>query len=107
MWMLLGKASTVYFPEAALQLLEDFDADLPYIITDSVIWTNSSGAALPDEALRCLPCHFDDSDEMLRLSQGAGSTLSFCSLWIKLSTSRPFNIHSLHLSILGHLCNIS
>lgn len=79
-WMLFGNASTVYFPDAALQLLEDFDADLPYIITDSLIWTNSSGATLPDGALRCLPCHFDNSDEMLRLSQGAGRPSHFQKL---------------------------
>ena len=76
--MLFGDASTIFFPDAALQLLEDFDANLPYLITDGLIWTNSSGEALPDEALRCLPCHFDNSDKMLRLSQGAGRPSQFC-----------------------------
>lgn len=69
-YMLFGNASTVFFPEAALQLLEDFDAELPYIITNGLIWRNASGADMPDKAPRCLPCHFDDSDGVLRLSQG-------------------------------------
>ena len=68
-WMLFGNASTVFFPEAALQLLEDFDAELPYLITDDVIWTNASGAPIPEEAARCLPCHFEDADEWLQVSQ--------------------------------------
>ncbi len=69
-WMLFGNASTVFFPEAAMQLLEDFDPGLPYIITDDLVWQNASGAARPEEAPRCLPCHFDDAHELLRLSQG-------------------------------------
>ena len=69
-WMFCGNASTTFFPEAALQLLEDFDPRLPYIVTDDLLWKNASGAAMPDEAPRCLPCHFDDAHELLRLSQG-------------------------------------
>lgn len=69
-WVLFGSDSTVLFPKAALQLLEDFDADLPYIITDDLVWRNASGAAQPDEAPRCLPCHFDGTNGLLQLFAG-------------------------------------
>ncbi len=69
-WMLFGNASTLFFPDAALQLLQDFDAELPYIITDGLLWNNASGASAHDEAPRCLPCHLEGKDEMARLSQG-------------------------------------
>ena len=68
--MLFGNASTVFFPEATLQLLEDFDAELPYVITDGLLWSNASRAAVPDEAPSCLPCHFIDTKELQRLSHG-------------------------------------
>lgn len=62
-WLLYGDDDTVWFMESVIKLLEDFDSDLPYFITDHMWWASSPGrASHPNpEAPRCLPCDFDDS----------------------------------------------
>ena len=88
-WMLFGSDSTLLFPKAALQLLEDFDDDLPYIITDDLIWRNTSGAVMPDEAPRCLPCHFDNVNELLQLSEGMDCPGLHDAHWCSFSCHQP------------------
>lgn len=74
-WLLYGDDDTVFFPEAALQLLAGFDPDLPYAITDNM-WFEESLVAQPPfrhpaaGAPRCLPCHFADSPHALRMFTG-------------------------------------
>ncbi|KAL3131943.1 hypothetical protein ABBQ38_007639 [Trebouxia sp. C0009 RCD-2024] len=62
-WLLYGDDDTVWFMESVMKLLQDFDPDLPYFITDHMWWASSPGrASHPNpEAPRCLPCDFDDS----------------------------------------------
>lgn len=62
-WLLYGDDDTVWFMESVMRLLQDFDPDLPYFITDHMWWASTPGrASHPNpEAPRCLPCEFDDS----------------------------------------------
>ena len=75
-WLLYGDDDTVFFPEAARQLLARFDPDLPYAITDNM-WFEESLVAQPPfrhpaaGAPRCLPCHFVDNPRALRMFTGA------------------------------------
>ncbi|KAK9916685.1 hypothetical protein WJX75_005772 [Coccomyxa subellipsoidea] len=74
-WLLYGDDDTVFFPEAARQLLARFDPDLPYAITDNM-WFEESLVAQPPfrhpaaGAPRCLPCHFVDNPRALRMFTG-------------------------------------
>ncbi|KAK9917000.1 hypothetical protein WJX75_009748 [Coccomyxa subellipsoidea] len=71
-WLLFGGADTVFFPEAVLQMLEDFDPQVPYIITDNLWWGGQHGG--PNKgAPRCLPCHSADNRDLLDLTTGFGS----------------------------------
>jgi hypothetical protein len=68
-WLLFGGADTVFFPEAVLQMLEDFDPQVPYIITDNLWWGGQHGG--PNKgAPRCLPCHSADNRDLLDLTKG-------------------------------------
>ena len=66
-WMLLGEDDTLFFVEPLLQMLEEFDPGLPYIITDNFGRGGSSSEKL---APRCLPCHSGDDPRAQGLSQG-------------------------------------
>jgi hypothetical protein len=68
-WLLFGGADTVFFPEAVLQMLEDFDPQVPYIITDNLWWGGQHGGPNED-APRCLPCHSADNRDLLDLTKG-------------------------------------
>lgn len=65
-WLLYMDDDTIFFPDAVQRLLEDFDPDLPYFITDHLWWPDPKQPPRlhisnhPNkEAPRCLPCHFD------------------------------------------------
>eukprot|EP00887_Chlorella_sp_A99_P003186 scaffold9.g3186.t1 len=67
-WLLYMDDDTIFFPDAVLRLLEDFDPDLPYFISDHFWWPDpaepweSHYSVHPHKAApRCLPCHFDTS----------------------------------------------
>ena len=63
-WMLYGDDDTLWFMEGVLQLLDSFDHNVPYAITDEIFWHNW-GQQPPGERFhedgppRCLPCHFN------------------------------------------------
>ncbi|EIE26267.1 hypothetical protein COCSUDRAFT_39407 [Coccomyxa subellipsoidea C-169] len=42
-WLLYGDDDTVFFPEAAMQLLASFDPELPYAITDNILFAHMTG----------------------------------------------------------------
>jgi hypothetical protein len=75
-WLLYGDDDTLFFPDAVLDLLEPFDHDLPYAITDNV-WFEADVTARPPyrhpalDAPRCLPCHFLVDADIVRTFTGA------------------------------------
>ncbi|KAK9855489.1 hypothetical protein WJX84_001224 [Apatococcus fuscideae] len=64
-WIMFGDDDTIWFWEGMLRLLEPFDHNTPYIITDGAYWHNWGRPAAPnfdeDGPPRCLPCHFNQT----------------------------------------------
>lgn len=67
-WLLYMDDDTIFFPDAVIRLLEEFDPDMPYFISDHLWWPHPEGT-FPGEGLhpsksapRCLPCHFNESE---------------------------------------------
>eukprot|EP00891_Asterochloris_glomerata_P002921 jgi/Astpho2/2921/Aster-01068 len=62
-WMMFGDDDTVFFVDNVLQLVENLDHELPYVLTDA-LWFPEGGngtKAHPNrDAPRCLPCGFVD-----------------------------------------------
>lgn len=58
-WLLYGDDDTIFFLDTVLRLLEQFDHDIPYFITDHFWWPSvPNHPTHPNhEAPRCLPCH--------------------------------------------------
>ncbi|DBA70080.1 TPA: hypothetical protein ACH3X2_012243 [Trebouxia sp. C0005] len=80
-WMLYGHDDTFFFVDGALDLLQDFDPSLPYIITDHFWWSDepshNTDLYHPHErAPHCLPCHWTPADEHQSL-RAADSYLPF------------------------------
>jgi len=67
-WLLYMDDDTIFFPDAVVRLLEDFDPDMPYFISDHLWWPDPSGKFPGDGihpnkvAPRCLPCHFNETE---------------------------------------------
>ncbi len=64
-WVLSGDDDTLWFMDGVSKLLQTFDHNMPYAITDEIFW-HSWGDAAPDRfhedgPPRCLPCHFNVS----------------------------------------------
>lgn len=80
-WMLYGDDDTLFFKEAALELLAPFDHDLPYAVTDN-IWFEADVSARPPfrhpalDAPRCLPCHFRIDPVAIRMFTGLKNSFS-------------------------------
>ncbi|MEW5298829.1 MAG: hypothetical protein WDW36_001908 [Sanguina aurantia] len=55
-WMLMGDDDTLFFMHGVRKLVEHYDHNLPYLISDNV-WHSSRHPS--PQAPRCLPCHFD------------------------------------------------
>ncbi|GLC55948.1 hypothetical protein PLESTB_001048000 [Pleodorina starrii] len=53
-WLLYGDDDTFFFVENVKALLQEYDPDLPYIVTDA-LWHKRKRNLM--EAPRCLPCH--------------------------------------------------
>ncbi|DBA97751.1 TPA: hypothetical protein ACH3X3_012628 [Trebouxia sp. C0006] len=71
-WMLYGHDDTFFFVDGALDLLQDFDSSLPYIITDHFWWSDESPHDSDlyhphEKAPHCLPCHWTQPDEQQSL----------------------------------------
>ena len=64
-WILFGDDDTLWFMEGVLQLLQTFDHNLPYVITDEIFWHTWGEAAAErfheDGPPCCLPCQFNSS----------------------------------------------
>lgn len=78
-WILLGDDDTLWFMPGVLKLLQSFDHNLPYVITDEMFW-HTWGDPAPerfheDGPPRCLPCHFNMSG---MLCATADFFLSYC-----------------------------
>lgn len=75
-WMLYGHDDTLFFVEGILDLLQDFDPALPYIITDHFWWTDdpfetATDFFQPNEfAPHCLPCHWTPDYEQKAVGDG-------------------------------------
>jgi len=60
-WILYGDDDTLWFVDNVLDLVKDFDHNLPYFITDNIWWSsvnNTIGSQPNLEAPRCLPCNY-------------------------------------------------
>lgn len=74
-WILYGHDDTFFFVEGVLELLQDFDPSLPYVITDHFWWTDEPLEAATDfyhpneYAPHCLPCHWTTQDEQRSMSR--------------------------------------
>lgn len=81
-WMLYGHDDTFFFVEGVLDLLQDFDPSLPYVITDHFWWSDepiesATNFFHPHEfAPHCLPCHWSSEDEQ-RSTQAVDSYKPF------------------------------
>ncbi|KAK9838036.1 hypothetical protein WJX74_010127 [Apatococcus lobatus] len=64
-WILLGDDDTLWFMGGVLKLLQTFDHNLPYAVTDEMFWHTWGDPAAErfheDGPPRCLPCHFNAS----------------------------------------------
>lgn len=78
-WMIFAGADTVFFPEAVLQMLDGFDPQVPYVITDNLWWEGEHGGPYKS-APRCLPCHTKDHPDLLLLTAGDYMYLWTCLL---------------------------
>lgn len=83
-WLLFGGADTVFFPDAVLQMLEDFNPQIPYLITDNMWWGNQHGGPFKGTP-RCIPCHFEKNSDLLRLTQGIHNTPSTSDIFVLFS----------------------
>ncbi|KAL3145601.1 hypothetical protein ABBQ32_003149 [Trebouxia sp. C0010 RCD-2024] len=81
-WMLFGHDDTFFFVNNVLELLQDFDPDLPYVITDHFWWTDEPlKSANPqtnfyhssEYAPHCMPCHWDKEEEQRALQGRTGN----------------------------------
>lgn len=79
--MLFGHDDTFFFVNNVLELLQDFDPDLPYVITDHFWWTDEPlKSANPqtdfyhssEYAPHCMPCHWGKEEEQRALQGRTG-----------------------------------